>query len=72
MSSLADLAELVGFFSHSRDDDESESGRLSALRDGIQRELSTQLGRSKTNFRLWQDQEAIASVICRNQKFKKP
>lgn len=31
----------------------------SALRDGIQRELRAQLGRNKTNFRLFQDQEAI-------------
>jgi hypothetical protein len=58
MSSLADLPEIVGFFSYSREDD--EEGTLSALRDAIQRELSAQLGRSKTNFRLWQDQKAIA------------
>ena len=60
MSSLADLPEVVGFFSYSREDDEAFEGRLSALRDGIQRELSAQLGRSKTTFRLWQDQVAIA------------
>jgi hypothetical protein len=60
MSSLADLPELVGFFSYSREDDEAFEGTLSALRDAIQRELSAQLGRSKTNFRLWQDQKAIA------------
>ena len=60
MSSLADLPELVGFFSYSREDDEGMKGALSALRDGIQRELSAQLGRSKSNFRLWQDHEAIA------------
>jgi hypothetical protein len=60
MSSLADLPELIGFFSYSREDDEAFEGTLSALRDGIQRELSAQLGRSKTTFRLWQDQEAIA------------
>jgi hypothetical protein len=59
MSSLADLPEIVGFFSYSREDDEAFKGTLSALRDAIQRELSAQLGRSKTNFRLWQDQEAI-------------
>ncbi len=60
MSALADLPELVGFFSYSRGDDEAFKGTLSALRDGIYRELSAQLGRSKTTFRLWQDQAAIA------------
>jgi TIR domain len=57
MPSLAVLPEIFGFFSYSREDD--EEGTLSALRDAIQRELSAQLGRSKTTFRLWQDQEAI-------------
>jgi hypothetical protein len=60
MSSLADLPELVGFFSYSREDDQSSGEMLSALRDAIQRELSAQLGRSKGTFRLWQDQVAIA------------
>src|SRR6516162_1458201 len=60
MSSLADLSEVVGFFSYSREDDEAFKGTLSSLRDAIQRELSAQLGRSKTTFRLWQDREAIA------------
>jgi lipoprotein NlpI len=60
MSTLAELSELVGFFSYSREDDEAFKGTLSALRDGIQRELSAQLGRSKATFRLWQDQAAIA------------
>src|ERR1700738_1716362 len=60
MSTLAELPELVGFFSYSREDDEAFKGTLSALRDGIQRELSAQLGRSKATFRLWQDQAAIA------------
>src|SRR5271167_856620 len=60
MSSLADLPEVVGFFSYSREDDLSFEGTLSALRSAIQRELNAQLGRSKTTFRLWQDQEAIA------------
>ena len=60
MSSLAELPELVGFFSYSREDDDAFKGMLSALRDGIQRELSAQLGRSKRAFRLWQDQMAIA------------
>jgi hypothetical protein len=60
MSSLADLPEIVGFFSYSREDDEASRGMLSALRDAIQGELSGQLGRSKATFRLWQDQAAIA------------
>src|SRR5580704_2176288 len=60
MSSLANLPEVIGFFSYSREDDEAFAGSLSALRDGIQRELSAQLGRSKKTFRLWQDKEAIA------------
>jgi uncharacterized membrane protein YhaH (DUF805 family) len=60
MSSLADFPEVTGFFSYSRDDDEAFMGALSALRDGIQRELSAQLGRSRHDFRVWQDQQAIA------------
>ena len=32
MSSLADLPELVGFFSYSREDDADSQGALSALR----------------------------------------
>jgi hypothetical protein len=49
MPALADFPELVGFFSYSREDDEGSRGALSALRDAIQRELSAQLGRSKSN-----------------------
>ena len=60
MPSLAERAELVGFFSYSREDDEDSKGALSALRDRIQRELRGQLGRSPRDFRLWQDKEAIA------------
>jgi cytochrome c len=60
MSSLAELPELVGFFSYSREDDEDSHGALSALRDRIQRELRGQLGRTMRTFRLWQDKEAIA------------
>jgi hypothetical protein len=60
MCSLADLPELVGFFSYSRDDDEAFRGALTALRDGVARELGAQLGRNKRTFRLWQDREAIA------------
>jgi formylglycine-generating enzyme required for sulfatase activity len=59
VATLAELPDLVGFFSYSREDDEAFKGTLSALRDGIHRELSAQLGRSKASFRLWQDQAAI-------------
>src|SRR5215475_1020555 len=71
MSSLAELPQLVGFFSYSREDDEAFKGTLSALRDGIQRELSAQLGRSKRTFRLWQDQEAIAPGKLWESEIKK-
>jgi hypothetical protein len=56
MSSLADLQELVGFFSYSRRDDQHSDGALSRLRARIQGELRLQLGR---DFRLWQDTAAI-------------
>jgi TIR domain len=60
MSSLADGRDLVGFFSYSREDDEGSGGRLSKLRERIQEELRGQLGRTKRDFRLWQDKVAIA------------
>lgn len=60
MSTLAELPEIIGFFSYSREDDEAYKGRLSALREAIQQELGAQLGRSKATFRLWQDKAAIA------------
>jgi formylglycine-generating enzyme required for sulfatase activity len=60
MASLAQLPEIVGFFSYSREDDEAFRGSLSTLRDAIARELGAQLGPGKRKFRLWQDQEAIA------------
>ncbi|MGB8631581.1 MAG: toll/interleukin-1 receptor domain-containing protein, partial [Xanthobacteraceae bacterium] len=56
MSSLADLPDLVGFFSYSRRDDEHSLGALSRLRARIQSELRLQMGR---DFRLWQDTAAI-------------
>jgi formylglycine-generating enzyme required for sulfatase activity len=56
MSSLAELPELVGFFSYSRKDDEYSQGALSKLRVSIYNELRLQLGR---DFRLWQDTAAI-------------
>jgi len=60
MSSLADLPDLIGFFSYSREDDQGSRGALSALRDAIQGELSAQLGRTRTDFRVWQDKAAIS------------
>jgi hypothetical protein len=58
--SLADSSQLVGFFSYAREDDAGSAGRLSRLREHIQEELRGQLGRSKKDFRLWQDKAAIA------------
>jgi TIR domain len=60
MPSLADLPEVIGFFSYSRDDDEDFDRTLSSLRLTIGKELRAQLGRTKQDFRLWQDQDAIA------------
>jgi hypothetical protein len=70
MASLTDSAELVGFFSYSREDDEDSNGALSALRDRIQRELRGQLGRTSKTFRLWQDKEAIAPGKLWEQEIK--
>jgi TIR domain len=61
MGCLADLPELIGFFSYSREDDADSHGALSALRTRIQGESRGQLGRTAKTFRLWQDREAIAS-----------
>ncbi|MEW6438311.1 MAG: TIR domain-containing protein [Pseudomonadota bacterium] len=61
MFRLVDLPELVGFFSYSREDDQDSGAALSALRERIQSELRSQLGRSRKTFRLWQDKEAIAA-----------
>jgi formylglycine-generating enzyme required for sulfatase activity len=61
MSSLAELSQIVGFFSYSRDDDADSHGALSALRSRIQGELRGQLGRTAKTFRLWHDKEAIPS-----------
>ena len=60
MSTLAEVPDLIGFFSYSREDDEGSKGSLSALRDAIQAELSAQLGRSQIDFRIWQDKAAIS------------
>jgi hypothetical protein len=69
MSSLAEIPELVGFFSYSREDDE-DSGALSALRGRIQRELRAQLGRTLTQFKLWQDTVAIAHGTLWEEQIK--
>jgi hypothetical protein len=60
MSTLAEIPDLIGFFSYSREDDKGSKGSLSALRDAIQAELSAQLGRSQIDFRIWQDKAAIS------------
>ena len=60
MASLADTPDLVGFFSYAREDDEGSGGRLSKLRERIQEELRAQLGRTKRDFRLWQDKVSIS------------
>jgi hypothetical protein len=59
MASLSQAPVIVGFFSYSRDDDRDSKGGLSALRDAIQRELGSQLGRSRGTLQLWQDQAAL-------------
>jgi formylglycine-generating enzyme required for sulfatase activity len=62
MASLAELSDLVGFFSYSREDDEDSKGKLSTLREAVGSELAQHLGRSKgKDFQLWQDQAAIAA-----------
>jgi hypothetical protein len=68
MSTLADLPELIGFFSYSREDDDGSNGALPALRDAIQGELSAQLGRSPANFLVWQDKTTISDgTLWENQ-----
>ena len=61
MSSLAKHFSdgLVGFFSYSREDDEDFDAALSSFRNAIQVELAAQLGRNRSNFRIWQDKFAI-------------
>ena len=60
MTILAQLPEIIGFFSYAREDDLDSEGALSALRKRIQSELRAQLGRSEKTLRLFQDAEAIA------------
>src|SRR5262245_50779453 len=71
MASLADLPFLVGFFSYSREDDEGSGGKLSKLRERVQEELRGQLGRTKANFKLWQDKVAIAHGELWEETIKK-
>src|SRR5262245_195986 len=70
MSSLAELPNLVGFFSYSREDDEGSDGKLSKLRERIQEELRAQLGRTKKDFSLFQDQAAIRSGTLWEEEIK--
>jgi hypothetical protein len=70
MSSLAELPEVVGFFSYSREDDADSHGALSALRTRIQGELRGQLGRAARTLRLWQDKEAISSGTLWEREIK--
>lgn len=67
MSSLADLPELVGFFSYSRRDDQNSEGALTRLRARIYSELRLQLGRE---LRLWQDTAAIPEGSLWEQEIK--
>jgi hypothetical protein len=70
MPSLADAPDLVGFFSYSREDDEDSGGKLSKLRERIQAELRGQLGRTRLDFRVWQDKTAIAHGTLWEQEIK--
>jgi hypothetical protein len=71
MASLADTPDLVGFFSYSREDDEGSGGRLSKLRERIQEELRAQLGRTKRDFRRWQDKASISQGELWEDNIKK-
>jgi hypothetical protein len=68
MSSLAELPDLVGFFSYSRRDDEHSQGALTRLRAQIYNELRMQLG---INFKLWQDSTAIPEGVLWEGEIKK-
>jgi hypothetical protein len=57
--SLAERPPIIGFFSYSREDDEGRKNALSNLRERIQEELRSHLGRSKNDCRLFQDREEI-------------
>jgi hypothetical protein len=68
MSSLADLPELVGFFSYSRSYDEYSDTQMSLLRKRIVTELRLQLGR---DLQVWQDAQAIPSGTLWESEIKK-
>jgi hypothetical protein len=68
MASLADLPNLIGFFSYSRNDDEGDDGAVAALANRIYRELRSQLGRTDKNFKLWRDKDALAAGDDWNEK----
>ncbi len=68
--SLAQLPELVGFFSYAREDDSGSGNRLTRLRERIHEELRMQLGRRRRNFKLWQDKDAIAEGDDWSEKIK--
>jgi hypothetical protein len=70
MSSLAELPNLIGFFSYSRNDDEGDDGAVSALANRIYRELRAQLGRTADNFKLWRDKDALAAGEHWKEKLK--
>ena len=61
MSSLADLPQVIGFFSYSRNDDEGDDGAVSALSDRIYWGLRTELGRRSETLKLWRDKDALAA-----------
>jgi formylglycine-generating enzyme required for sulfatase activity len=68
MSSLADVPELVGFFSYSLDDDVRSGGALALLRRRICGELGKRLQRKLW---LWQDEETIPSGPQRADEVRK-
>src|SRR3984893_9197329 len=70
MAALADLPNLIGFFSYSRNDDEGDDGAVAALANRIYRELRSQLGRTDKNFKLWRDKDALAAGEQWKEKLK--
>ena len=73
MSSLADLPEVVGFFSNSRDDDEDFGHQLSSLRDAIQKELAAALGRKiNRDFRRFRSCESDANDRSSHHRLAPP
>ncbi len=70
MSSLAELPNLIGFFSYSRTDDDKGGGAVAALANLIYGELLLQLGRTDKNFKLWRDKDALAAGEHWKEKLK--